>query len=52
MVFRIHARGKASGVPVEMRLAHLVTIRDGKAVRMRAYLDPEEAKRVARLEPG
>ena len=51
-VFRIHARGKASGVPVEMRLAHLITVRDGKAVRMKAYLDPEEAKRAARLEPG
>jgi len=51
-VFRIHARGKASGVPVEMRLAHLITVRDGKAVRMKAYLDPEEAKRAAQLEPG
>ena len=49
-VFRIHARGRASGVPVEMRLAHVLTIRDGKAVRMKAYLDPEEAKRATSLE--
>jgi ketosteroid isomerase-like protein len=37
---------------VEMRLAHLITVRDGKAVRMKAYLDPEEARRAARIEPG
>jgi ketosteroid isomerase-like protein len=48
-VFRIHARGKASGAPVEMRLAHLVTVRDGRAVRMKAYLDPDEARRAAGL---
>jgi ketosteroid isomerase-like protein len=52
VVFRIHARGKASGAPVEMRLAHLITVRGGKAVRMKAYLDPEEARRAARLEPS
>jgi ketosteroid isomerase-like protein len=51
VVFRIRARGKASGAPVEMRLAHVVTLRDGRAVRMKAYLDPEEARRAARLEP-
>jgi ketosteroid isomerase-like protein len=52
VVFRIHARGKASGAPVEMRLAHLVTVRDGKAVRMKAYLDVDEAKRAVQLEPS
>ena len=51
VVFRIHARGKASGAPVEMRLAHLVTVREGKAVRMRAYLDPAEARRAVGLDP-
>jgi ketosteroid isomerase-like protein len=51
VVFRIHARGKASGVPVDMRLAHLVTVREGKAVRMRAYLDPAEARRAVGLDP-
>jgi ketosteroid isomerase-like protein len=50
-VFRINARGKASGVPVEMQLGYVVTVRDGKVVRMKAYLDPEEAKRAAGLEP-
>jgi ketosteroid isomerase-like protein len=52
VVFRIRARGKASGAPVEMRLAHVITVRDGKAVRMKAYLDPEEARRAAQLEPS
>jgi ketosteroid isomerase-like protein len=48
-VFRIRARGKASGAPVEMLLAHVITVRDGKAVRLRAYLDPAEARRAAGL---
>jgi len=52
VVFHIRARGKASGAPVEMRLAHVITVRDGKAVRMKAYLDPEEARRAAQLEPS
>jgi ketosteroid isomerase-like protein len=52
VVFRIRARGKASGAPVEMRLAHVITVRDGKAVRVKAYLDPEEARRAAQLEPS
>jgi ketosteroid isomerase-like protein len=48
-VFRINARGKASGVPVEMQLGYVLSIRDGKVVRMKAYLDPEEAKHAAGL---
>jgi ketosteroid isomerase-like protein len=52
VVFRIRARGKASGAPVEMRLAHVIAVRDGKVVRMKAYLDPEEARRAAQLEPS
>ena len=51
VVFRIHARGKASGVPVEMQLAHVLTVRDGRAVRLKAYLDPDEAKRATGLLP-
>ena len=50
-VFRIQARGRASGAPVEMRVAHLVTVRDGKAIRIRAFLDPDQAKRAAGLDP-
>ena len=40
---RQSARGKASGVQIDLRIAHLWTIRDGKAVRMQAYFDREEA---------
>jgi ketosteroid isomerase-like protein len=51
VLFRIHARGKASGAPVQMRLAHAITVRDGRALRVRAYLDPAEARRALGLDP-
>ena len=35
--------GRASGLPVETRLAHVWTVADGKAVRWEAVADPEEA---------
>ncbi len=50
-LFRVRGRGRASGAPVEMRLAHVITVRDGKAVRLKAYLDPDEAMRAVGLEP-
>jgi ketosteroid isomerase-like protein len=53
VVFRVRARGRASGAPVEMGLGYLVTIRDGRALRIKAYLDPSDARRAAGLEsPG
>jgi ketosteroid isomerase-like protein len=51
VLFRVRGRGKASGAPVEMQLAHVVTLRDGKAVHLKAYLDPDEALRAVGLEP-
>jgi ketosteroid isomerase-like protein len=42
-VLRMSGRGKESGVPVEDTIAHLWTIRDGKAWRMQVYSDPEDA---------
>jgi ketosteroid isomerase-like protein len=44
-----HATGtaKASGVPTEMRVPVLWTIRDGKIVRGREYLTMDEALRAA-----
>jgi ketosteroid isomerase-like protein len=36
-------RGRASGVVVEVRLAHVWTVRDGRAVRWEAVGDPGEA---------
>jgi ketosteroid isomerase-like protein len=36
-------RGRASGVSVEVRLAHVWTVHQGRAVRWEAVADPEEA---------
>jgi uncharacterized protein len=46
-VFHQRATGKASGVPVELRMAHLTELEDGRIVRFRNFLDPEEAFRAA-----
>jgi ketosteroid isomerase-like protein len=43
------ARAKASGVPVEMRIAQVFTLRDGVEVRMDMYSDPDEALRAVGL---
>src|SRR5215207_5190403 len=37
------ARGRASGVAIEERVAQLFTVRDGKISRMQAYSDRDEA---------
>jgi ketosteroid isomerase-like protein len=42
-------RGRASGVPVEERIAHLWTLRDGRAVELRAFTDPADALEAAGL---
>jgi ketosteroid isomerase-like protein len=51
-VFQVSARGRASGVPVDMQQALVIHFEDGKARRLKAYLDPDEAKRAAGLQPG
>jgi ketosteroid isomerase-like protein len=40
---RFHGRGKASGVELESVMVHIWTVRDGMGVRLRAYLDREQA---------
>jgi ketosteroid isomerase-like protein len=47
VVIRMRGTGKGSGVPVEDRIAHLWTMRDGKAWRMQVYSDPDQAIRDA-----
>jgi ketosteroid isomerase-like protein len=47
VIVRMRGRGKESGVPVEDRLAHLWTVRAGKAVELQAYTDPGEALEAA-----
>jgi ketosteroid isomerase-like protein len=42
-------RGRGSGVPAETPLGYVVDFRCGKAIRIRSYLDPEEALEVAGL---
>ena len=46
-VVRQTGRGRASGVEVEARLAHVWTVKDGRAIRWEAVADVDEA-----LGPG
>jgi ketosteroid isomerase-like protein len=45
VVVALHQRaaGKASGVPIDIRTGHVLTVRNGKAVRWRIYKSKEEA---------
>jgi len=40
---RFVGHGAASGIPLEMELAHLYTMRDGKAAKVVEYMDRNEA---------
>ena len=40
---RYRGRGKESGAEVEASMAHVWTARDGKAIRLRQFLDREKA---------
>jgi ketosteroid isomerase-like protein len=43
VVIRFRGTGRESGIPVDERLAHLWTIRDGKAARMSVHSSREDA---------
>jgi ketosteroid isomerase-like protein len=45
------ARGKSSGIDVEVPVGHVLTFRNGKVLRYVSYLDREEALKVARGDP-
>ena len=47
VVFRVRVRGRASKVPVEAEPAYVLGIRGGKIVRMRAYLQKDQALEAA-----
>jgi ketosteroid isomerase-like protein len=49
VILDMTGRGRTSGVPVEERIAHLWTIRDGLAVELRAFTDPADALEAAGL---
>jgi uncharacterized protein len=51
VVIRMRGQGKGSGVPVEDRIAHLWTLRDGMAWRLQVYSDPDEAIAAAQVLP-
>jgi ketosteroid isomerase-like protein len=42
-VVRQSGRGRASGVEIEIRLAHIWTVEDGRAVRWEAVANPDHA---------
>ncbi|HEY6637324.1 MAG TPA: nuclear transport factor 2 family protein [Solirubrobacterales bacterium] len=46
---RFSGHGGESGIPVEMELAHVITMRDGKAARTVEYFDRAEALEAAGL---
>lgn len=48
IMLRSRVRGAGSGIEVEARYAHLWTMRDGRGVRVDAYLDPDEALQALR----
>jgi ketosteroid isomerase-like protein len=48
---RQRARGGSSGVEVEIRIGHLWTIRDGKAVRLEVFPASADARKAAECAP-
>ena len=44
-VCRLRGKGGESGADVEVEIAFLTTFRDGKAIRVEEFLDPDEALR-------
>jgi uncharacterized protein len=49
VAYRAVGRGKGSGIEVETRMAHVWTIREGKAVRLEMFRTPAEALEAAGL---
>jgi ketosteroid isomerase-like protein len=50
VILRQHARSKSTGLPVDMTLGQVYTIRDGRQTRMEMYSDPAEAFAAVGLE--
>jgi ketosteroid isomerase-like protein len=48
-VLSMTGRGRTSGVPVEERIAHLWTLREGLAIELQAFTDPADALEAAGL---
>lgn len=43
LFLRVRGKGSHTGIPLDVRIANLVTIRDGKAVRVKVFPDRQEA---------
>jgi len=46
----VTAKGRRTGIPVEQRSAGVLTVTDGKLIRLRAYVSLSEALKAAGLE--
>jgi ketosteroid isomerase-like protein len=49
---RFTGHGAASGIPLEMELAHVCTLRDGRATSLVEYSDRREAREAVGLPEG
>jgi ketosteroid isomerase-like protein len=49
VIVHVSGRGKGSGLPIDTTFAHLLTMRGGRVVRLRAFFDREEALQAAGL---
>jgi len=47
---RFVGHGAGSGLPVDMEVAHVITLRDGKYARVDEYYDRDEALKAVGLE--
>ena len=52
VVAHVEARGKTMSVPVDTDTAHVLTMREGQAIRWESYTDPDRALRSVGLERG
>ena len=50
VIVRQRGRSRSTGLPVDMVLGQLFTLRDGKQTRMQMYSDPAEALRAVGLQ--
>jgi ketosteroid isomerase-like protein len=49
-IHRARAKARYTGIEFESPLAYLWTMRDGKVIHLKSYLDPEQAIEAARLQ--
>jgi ketosteroid isomerase-like protein len=47
---RFIGHGAASGLPIDMELAHVCTVRDGKTIRLVEYTDQQDGLKAVGLE--